>query len=275
MKRYSLHKFSSKDDMPFNPESYSRLKHGSVITAKEFGTELADGFFKEHASDILSSQVLVMESSYSHIKNAASLITDRFVNRLNILIAECNGHKCQRMKINRSLPYISDYGKLDQDQRTELLRLDEFSFDHRFTFDKLMLFIDDVIITGSHERKIEEMLQSYNIIIPNCYAVYYAELLTGNDTNPDIEAFLNNCQIHDLTTLTSVLDEKNSELIVRPLKMILGWPDEDQFLKLLSKLTHDQIESTYQNCLGEGYHQNPSYSRNFSLLRERYYKKFH
>jgi len=271
--RFSLHQFENRDNLGFSAQDYSKLKYGSGAIAKQFGQELAQKFFEEHYDIIVSKQLLVMESAYASIRNAASLITDHFVNKLNNLIAELNGNHVERMKVNRLVPYITDYGKLSVKKRVNLLKKDTFSLDIDFTKNKFLIFLDDIFITGTHQLKIEEMLTHYQIDMENAMCVYYAELIDPLQ-DPSIESFLNSSYVKGLDHLQDLIEtDSDYRVIVRTVKSILQEPDTSKVTSFIRKIPINLLSEIYYSCLGEGYYKNPAFSTNFSILRTEFLQR--
>lgn len=272
IKRFSLHQFEDRDTINFDPNAYSRLKYGSGEVGKQFGEELAVAFYEKYYDVIATKQLVVSESAYQYMRNAASMITDAFCNKLNSLISELNGNYIQRIKINRLVPYIQDYGKVSLKQRVKLLKKDTFTFDYDYAKDKFLIFIDDIFITGTHQKKIEEMVEHYGIDTNECMCVYYAELLNPYE-DPSIESYLNNYKIKTLRDLGSLmLNDKDYRIIVRTAKMILSYEDTKEVDALFDVVNKEILTEIYYNCLGEGYYKNPAYSKNFAMLRDKILK---
>lgn len=268
---FSAHQFSNKGNIPFSIEDYSKMKHGDKAVARNFARELAVKFFYEHSQLILDNQLLIMGSAYSFVRCAASVITDNFVDRINELIVHYGGSRCEKTTINRSLPYISDYGKLDREGRAELLKSDQFSFDSDFAQGKLLIFIDDVIITGSHQVKIEEMLDRYKIPYDHAFCLYFAQFIDDGETHPDIESYLNEAYVTGLAQLAEIFMGEH-EIVVRQLKMMLSWDNPHEFLYFLSRLPNSTIRKIYYQVIGENYHTKANYMHNFYILREQFLK---
>jgi hypothetical protein len=272
IKRFSLHQFEDRDTINFDPNAYSRLKYGSGEAGKQFGEELAVAFYEKYYDVIATKQLVVSESAYQYMRNAASMITDAFCNKLNSLISELNGNYIQRIKINRLVPYIQDYGKVSLKQRVKLLKKDTFTFDYDYAKNKFLIFIDDIFITGTHQKKIEEMVEHYGIDTNECMCVYYAELLNPYE-DPSIESYLNNYKIKTLRDLGSLmLNDKDYRIIVRTAKMILSYEDTKEVDALFDVVNKEILTEIYYNCLGEGYYKNPAYSKNFAMLRDKILK---
>lgn len=265
--KFSLHKFDSRENINFDINLYSKLKYGSNVGYK-FGVELANNFFNKHKHLLSTKQIVITESAYQMVRNAASVITDGFYDQLNQLLCEYNGFNCYRVKINRIVPYIQDYGKVSIEERVNLLKEDTFTMDFKFVRDKFIIFLDDIFITGTHQRKIEEMCENNYIDLNNCMCVYYAEL-TDPLTDPSIESYLNSYKIK---TLNDLLDIINSEtytynIVVRTLKMILQ-SDKNDLIKFLPNLSKELIVKIYKQILAEGYHKNIDFTENFNEIKK-------
>ncbi len=263
LKRFSCHKFTGMDSLPFSAEMYSKLKYGSIDSAKIMGEELADSFFLKHSDIVMSKQLIVAESAYAQVRNAASLMTDAFSDKLNRLSISYGGHRVHRIKINRDIPYISDYGKLTSKARQKLLAVDNFTLDSDYIKDKYLLLLDDCFISGAHHKKLEEMLENYLFDFDKCMGLYYAEL-DKDSIHPKIEAELNTAFVKTINDLDNI---GPCVIVVRNLKMILGWNSSKETNSYLQKQSKQFLEELYRQSLREGYYKVPSYSQNFAILQ--------
>jgi len=268
IKRFSLHKFNNREDITFSIIDYSKLKYGSNTVGIKFGKELAKAFYNEHYDILATKQLVVTESAYQYMQNAASMITDSFIHTLNDLMVEFNGNFIHRIKINRIVPYIQDYGKVSLQQRVNLLKQDKFTLDAEYCKDKFLIFIDDIFITGTHQAKIEEMVDAYQLNKDDCMCVYYAELLNPYE-DPSIESYLNSAAINTLEDLTNLINnESDYTVIVRTAKLLLSYEDSNLVESFLKITKRNILIKIYNGCLGEGYYKNVAYSKNFAKLRE-------
>ena len=261
--RHSCHKFSDLITAPFDVKSYSCFKFGSDNDAKLMGYALADSFFETYNAKLLANDMLIFASPYNHVKNAATIMTEHFMNRLNSLLVNTNGKHVEYSIIHRKVSYINDYGFLSKEKRQELIDNDLFYINTDFLANKLLVFIDDVYITGTHENKLIEVIKNNNIT-NECGFLYFTQY-TG--MSPNIEGALNFASItniHDFIDLTKRL---NHHTIVRPLKYLLG--QQPGVLKdNIGKFSTDTINKMYFGCLAEGYYCIPSYQENFKILTE-------
>jgi hypothetical protein len=264
--RYSHHKFDNIDGCTFSPIEYSKLKFGSLEVAKKFGYDLADGFFDKHGDIFVNEQCVVMCSAYNFIRNASSLLTDFFVERLNSILYLYGYNPVQTSRIHRNVTYTNDYGYLGKDRRKELLAGDEFFINVDYMVGKTLIFIDDVVITGTHEEKIIDMLESCGMMDANQYHLYYAEYM---GESPDIEAKLNFANMSTDKTYKDVIKmiaSHENELIVRPIKYLLGLSKEEFQDALYDIAEKSLVKKILNASIGENYHKVDKYRDNISSL---------
>lgn len=263
---FSLYIFSSKNDLNFCQTQYSQLKYGSDIAARKFGKDLADKFFEQHYDKLLSNNCVVIPSPYNHVQNAASVLTKHFVNQLNQLLVGVNGNVVETTIIHRKVNYTMDYGFLQQDQREHLINNDAFYFNEQFINDKFLIFVDDIKITGAHERRMIRLLNDTNSQ-NDCAFVYIANY---DGVDPTIEAFLNLNGVNNCEDFLKIVREGQRHVIVRAIKWLLSRPLNQLtfLLKDIQAIDIDYIEELYYGCLGEGYHKIPSYQPQFQIVAD-------
>lgn len=263
--RFAANHFTSREDVGFSPVEYSHLKFGSDVIAKKFGHELAVKFFNSHSDVILANRCVVIPSPYNHVENAATLMTKHFVNKLNELLVMSSGNCVEMTLIHRKVSYINDYGFLSKEKRRGLIDNDEFYLNKEFIAGKLLICIDDVRITGTHEEKLIEVLQD-NHLENRAFFLYFGSY---SGSQPDIEAFLNFSGVSSLDDYVALTKQPNHQLIVRPIKYLLSQKDPAAFARALHGFSAELVERLYHACLGEGYHRIPSYQSNIQVLIER------
>lgn len=261
--RCSVHKFSSLDALPFLASDYSKLKFGSDSVAKQFGYELADKVFRDHAPLLLANRCVVIPSPYNYVQNAASVMARHMADRLNHHLVNANGIPVEWTVIHRKVSYTNDYGFLQKEQRRALIDNDEFHFNAQFVEGKVLLFVDDVVITGTHEEKLCEIMDKAKMTNASLF-LYYGE--AEKDIPPETEAGLNFAGIQTLEDYTKLTNEPNHHIIVRPIKFLLSRPSSE-LEQALGQMTTEKVRDLYHGCLGEGYHRIPSYQENFGKIR--------
>jgi hypothetical protein len=260
--RFYVHEFRDLQKVDFSAVDYSQLKFGSDLIAKKFGYELAEGVFNTHSDLLLTNQCIVFPSPYNVIPNAATILTHHFRNRLNELLVGASGKHVDYSIVHRKMSYTNDYGFLPKDKRKGLISQDKFFLNKKFIKGKVLIFIDDVCITGTHEERLIEVLEAEEVKNDSMF-LYYAKYF-GN--SPDIEAALNFAAVKCLADYIEISNQPNHHVIIRPVKYLLSVPPSD-LQTALSGMSSELIEKIYHACLAEGYYTIPSYQDNFQQIK--------
>jgi PRTase ComF-like len=262
---YSLYKIASPLHIGFNPDDYSRFKFGDGVVARVFGTQLAEGFIKEHLSvRPIDKQIVVVSSPYSFIPTATFAMKTHFVFSLNRWLAARGYPVVQETKVHRTVTYKEDYGELNAEERIQLIGNDAFHIDRSFLEGKTVLFLDDIRITGGHERMILKMAREYGLT-SDLYMLYFAELV-GTDVHPNIENFLNYHFVKSIFDLEGIIHGDEFIINTRIVKYILHY-DFEAFCIFVQNQPEAFIALLYDMALGNGYHTIEAYQKNLEYIR--------
>lgn len=262
---YSLHKIDRTDNFGFSPAKYSKFKYGDDLIAKEFGNDLAEGFIENYLSKTpILNQTVVISSPYAFIPTATFGMKNYFVFRLNRWLAENNLPVVQETKVTRSITYKEDYGELDEAQRLSLIGNDKFHIDNYFLKDKTLIFLDDIRITGSHERMITKMLKDYDLE-NQTHLLYFAEL-TNRNIHPNIENFLNYYHVKSIFDLDDIIKSDKFSINTRIVKYVLN-SDSNSFKIFIQNHSDAFLELLYNMAIGNSYHTIIAYQENLNVLK--------
>jgi len=265
-KSYSLHKIERADKFPFKPSEYSRFKYGDGQIAERFGVALAKGFIAHHLEkEKVTKQIVVLSSPYSFIPTATNEMTKYFIYELNTWLVSNHLPVVQQTKIHRTTSYKEDYGALDAAARLALIGNDEFHIDKTFLEDKLVIFIDDIRITGSHERMISRMVEHYGLTNDH-YFLYFAELVNAQ-VHPNIENLLNYYEVKSIFDLSDIINNPKFAFNTRIVKFILH-ADSNAFNVFLPSQSFDFIYHLYHLSLGNNYHLIDAYKPNLATIEK-------
>ncbi|MET0394580.1 MAG: phosphoribosyltransferase family protein [Chitinophagaceae bacterium] len=262
---YSLHKIDAADRFGFCPEAYSRFKFGDEKVARNFGTQLARGFISDYLSLLPEAQQLVVISSpYSFIPTATFAMKNHFVFQLNRWLAENGRPVVQETKVHRTITYKEDYGELSAEQRINLISNDSFHIDRHFLAGKTLLFLDDIKITGSHERMILKMIGEYELDNP-VVMLYFAELV-NHSIHPSIENQLNYSYVKSIFDLNEIIKSGHFFINTRIVKYILNY-EFDGFRIFMQDQPESFADTLYNMAIGNGYHTIEAYARNLDYIK--------
>lgn len=270
-KSFSANHFTDESDLPFNPADYSRFKYGSKSVARVFGKELADKFIRSahfhkiEQSLVNGKQLVVVTSPYMFIPTATFAMKDYFIAEFNDTIIEYGINPVQETKIHRTLSYNADYGAMTQADRRKAISGDEFHIDRDFVKDKFVLFMDDIIITGAHEERVQSMIDRLKL---DCdYMFLYFAKLDNPETQPQIENFLNFYAIKNLLDINRIIKDDDFIFNTRVVKYILNAKHEEckPFLDYQSTIFKNTL---YHYAIGNAYHKMPEFEKNLKYLRK-------
>jgi len=262
---YSLHQIDNPTHFGFCPDAYSRFKFGGDLEAKEFGEALAHGFIADRLSQSVTiGQMVVISSPYAFIPTATFAMKNYFVYTLNRWLAANDHPVVEEAKVHRTVTYKEDYGALSAEERLSLIGNDSFHIDRHFLEGKILIFLDDIRITGSHERMILKMADAYQLNNP-MHLLYFAELV-NTDIHPKIENFLNYHQVKSVFDLMPIIDSGNFAFNTRIVKYILNC-DSNSCGVFLQQCDAAFVSRLYDLSLGNNYHTIASYAENLNLIK--------
>ncbi|WP_158826745.1 phosphoribosyltransferase family protein [Mucilaginibacter lacusdianchii] len=268
---YSLHKISSNTSFGFSAADYSRFKFGDDKVSAQFGKALADGFIQDVLeTKAIQQQLVVISSPYSFIPTATFAMKNYFVFQLNRWLAGNGLPVVQEAKVHRTITYKEDYGALDAEQRMSLISNDSFHIDANFLEGKVLLFLDDIKITGSHERMISKMIAEYKLQ-NEVHMLYFAELVNSS-IHPNIENDLNYHEVKTIFDLDKIINSGQFAINTRLVKYILNYAHQDFciFIEYQSKAFINQL---YDMALGNSYHTMDNYSLNLNYIKNYLFTK--
>lgn len=250
--------FKGDDFLPEFYTSYSKFKHGSKTQARIFGNDASRNFnFPPNSS------LIFYAAPYNNIHTASNAFKD-------YLLSSCSGQFMERKisikqgKVHREYSYDDDYGMMTKEQRAKAISSDIFQIDKSIITEKdILVFVDDIKITGSHEGRIKELLERE--MITNEYMFIYMAEYTGTDAS--IEHRLNHHSVKDLKDINDII--RNEEFIfnTRVVKFILK-ADIEHFVSFITYQSNTFKETLFSLSILNNYHNNPKYKTNFNILKD-------
>ncbi len=264
---FSLHKISDSSYFSFDPTQYSRFKFGDNAVAKAFGHDLAQAIISEIIQkQKIDAQIVVISSPYSFIPTATFTLKNQFVFTLNRWLADNGLNVVQETKVQRTITYKEDYGELNAAQRLALIENDSFHIDSVFLKDKTLFFIDDIRITGSHEKMITRMLGQY-ALTNETYLIYFAEL-TDKTIHPNIENHLNYYSVKSIFDLNDIIKQADFAINTRIVKYILN-SNTTVFQSFIKDQSSYFVNLLYDMAIGNGYHSIEAYQPNLDYIKNK------
>ena len=269
---FSAQPFENRQGLCFDPAKYSKFKYGSKSIAREFGYELGRKFLHslvyqelQMQFDLTQIPITVCSAPYKFTPTASFALKDYFGREFNKYHALKFGKSIEDIKVFRKHSYHEDYSVMNRVERDKAITADDFHIDEKFIQNKILCFIDDVKITGSHQSRIETLLRSVGFRGAAVF-LFYAEL-TGVE-NAHIESYLNRSAITDLEDIARIIREDEFAFNTRVIKFILE-REENEFKTFIDFQTNEFNETLLQYALGNEYFKEPKYQENLLLLQLR------
>lgn len=263
---YSLYKIINQSKSVFSEFEYSRFKFGDTVFAEKFANELFNSFIEQYRDLILSKdEIILIPSPYYSIPTASNFLCTFFKNNLNMFLFENKRNACKEGKIHRVQTYVEDYGNMNYEERLCLISNDTYYLDKVFVMNKFCIFLDDIKITGSHERTVNRILKENNVNGEFMF-IYFAELINKN-IHPNIENHFNYSAINDLSDIVDIINSNSFRFNTRIVKYILLLKEED-FKRILASIPKQKHEELLDLAISNNYHQIEEYKNNIILLNQ-------
>lgn len=266
---------------------YSRMKYGDPIATKQAAIQITAEILRHHLiiEKIRSGEtVLVTSSAFGVIPTASYAIT-REVTKL----LAASGVKVGRIKFQRRGDFgTNDYGSLtaeERDRKMNSRKMDLSDEDKRKVKGGFILIIDDINVTGSHEKKLHELLCQTEA--ENWAFVYQYKL--DKDlaaARPETEELLNRAQILTVLDLLPFFrtypasSDMKLRLNSRALKFILSTEPESKYdvdqqtkighlMKFFGTIEDEILVQIFRATFSaDGYHTDPKFTDGIRVLGE-------
>lgn len=266
---FAAHQFSSMKGLSFSAEDYSKLKHGSKTVARKFGVDLATQFlcspeFLKLMPDIIDKQIVVSSAPWKSVPVASTTLTDYFMSKFNPVWSS-NYKAAESLKISRGHSYNDDYGAMSKEQRDNAISADNFYIDKETIKGKVLFLIDDVKITGAHERRMDTLLDNAEFDGTVVY-LYFAQFVGEGD--PNIENKLNYAFVNNLVDINYIIDNDEFIFNTRVIKYILR-AEKSEFQTFINYQSKSFRHSFNTFLTGNEYHKLPEFLDNYLYLKSK------
>ncbi len=261
---YARHHIDDLNHIPFDAAAYSKFKFGDGDIARAFGKELGMHFIETHGEDLLKEEDIVfVPSPYNAIPTASNALSLFFRDEVNRFLFRHKRKALLQSKIHRYKTYTVDYGNLDYEERVRLISSDTYHLDKKFLENRLVLLIDDIKITGSHEQIIKTQIDRENI--PGQFLfVYYAQL-TNTAIPPNFENYLNYYAVKERDDLLSIINEDSFIMNTRIIKYILKSEPLD-LIRFIAAIKEERLPEMVNYAIGNNYHLMEDYQYNLTQI---------
>lgn len=273
IKEYFCREFSSKEIGDFNISAYSKFKYGHIPSTVLLAEDMALSFFltlKNHYEKHGKTKTVIVSSPYLFIPNACDQLREYLVLIINLLLVEKGYEPLEQLKMHREKIYEFDYSKMSYEDRVKTMSEEKFYVDKKYVENKLLIFFDDIYITGGHHEHIMKTIKDDDLenVTKGIIIAYYAKVTDGKE-NPDIEFKLNHHYVKDCDSLFSLIHHGFFKINTRIIKFILQRPADEfdafchNILTMHGRLFLLTIKAL---ILSNGYQKLDKHKRNFKIL---------
>jgi hypothetical protein len=256
--------------LPFSPTHYSRYKYGSVTAAEAFARALGAAFAERHPDIARAPRLLMTSSPYTYVPTAATTLARRLQPVLNAARA-CHGlPRAPLIQVDRVSPSAGDYGTLSAQARDRRMAANALSF-RRFqpsqVRDAHLLIIDDVQVTGAHQRCL--IRTSEKLPLAARTFLYIASFGSPADGcfDPTQEDALNHAAVSSLDDLAGIVEAGDFAWNVRVCKFVLDPAARGDLPRFLARMPGWFVEDLYRNSCLDGYSRMGHYAPSHAAVR--------
>ncbi|WP_446666451.1 phosphoribosyltransferase family protein [Flexivirga sp. B27] len=219
MNRICLTELDSEHGLPqaalVDARGYSRFKHGDAAAGRRFAVALA-----ALAAQCLDSRpVLVTTSAFAQVPPAAYSLLIPFVEHLRSLRPDL---EVGAFRINRRGVSNGDYSRMTPADRRASIGSADLT-PERDVSGTTVLALDDIRVTGNHERAMDRCLNDAGVAeVWHLYVVDAADFAQC----PQIESVLNEAAIDGAQDLLEIADERRFVPNARLCRRVLALPQQ-------------------------------------------------
>jgi len=256
--------------LPFSSARYSRYKYGSVTAAEAFAQALGTALAERHPELAGAPGLLMTSSPYTYVPTAATTLARGLQPVLNAARARAGLPPAPLVQVDRGSPSAGDYGTLSAQARDKRMAANALSF-RRFppgqVRDAHLLVIDDVRVTGAHERCL--MRASDELPLAARTFVYIASfgIPAGGCFDPTQEDALNHAAVRVLDDLAEIVEAGDFAWNVRVCKFVLDPANRDDLPRFLTRMPGWFVCDLHRNSYQDGYSQMSLYAPSHAVVR--------
>ena len=247
---------------PFDAESYSRFKYGDAVIAFEYGVALAKKFIAAHATMFATRaseiDLVVVTSPYKFIPKGASAIVRGFLDYTNAYLWRAGKQAISEIKIHKANMFEGDYGTFSEEERRRLTAGNKLHVAESYLYGKAVVVIDDVRITGAHERNLAEFLGGIGV---SAMHFLYVASVDANyaQRDPQIESRMNHTWMDSFAKLSEIVNGEKFAMNARVCKYVLSQGSTPAFAQFVASEGTPFLKELLTSAIGDGYALMPMY----------------
>ncbi|MBX3103107.1 MAG: hypothetical protein KF690_11405 [Bacteroidetes bacterium] len=254
----------------FPGETYSRYKYGSRQAAQELAVSLFHSTRSRFGEWLGEGPVYVTASAYKAVPTAAQQICNAFVELLNHYLQNRSGRRCIPFRILRHTVFSGDYGKLEVADRQLLMSQNILECEVPLRGARVIV-LDDVRITGSHEHKVQQLMQAEGVsALLSLFIGKSLDISQGGH----VEHLLNHNWMNSLERLYALTREPEWCVNARVCKYLLSYENKEELISFWQSLSADNQQVICENICADNYDRMPEYAAQYELLASHIHQQY-
>ncbi|WP_339815429.1 phosphoribosyltransferase family protein [uncultured Imperialibacter sp.] len=249
--------YFDQDGCLFDACRYSQFKYGCHVSARIYADQIAERLLRDYGH-WQNEQVIVCASAYKVAPTAAEAIAQLVYESLQGYFP-----LLQKAKVRRETVFANDYGSMPTADRFSLMDRNILTIDDRLFRHKKLILVDDLRVTGAHERKLTDTISG--VVDEVVFA--YVGFLQG-DFLPSVEFDINNTAITSVNDILRIIEKGLFHVNARVCKYVLSYQNLGELRSFLLNIPPAVLSRLDECICGDGYHVMPEYETNYLLLRE-------
>ncbi|KAK1994153.1 hypothetical protein LX36DRAFT_727967 [Colletotrichum falcatum] len=277
-----LYQIENEAKPGFDKHNYSRFKYGDLRFSDQYGHEMAELAWKKIVKPILDkdkannkplTRFATMVSRGS-LPTAATTFETYFCQYLNRHLANEGAYAVLSVPILKatSASQAGDYATMSDADREKLMNNEHFTYDKEAVNGMVIFNLDDIYITGGHERAIRRTFNEESAAGRHhrVYYLYIAKLMNKN-IDPAIETRLNEVAVPQFRDFKSIIEGPKFVIENRFVKRMLKAKSSD-LVALINSLNDGKAfaRQLYDAALKNDFHMGgPSYKANLKIAKDK------
>jgi len=248
--------YFDQNGLRFDSRRYSKFKYGCHSSAEIYALRMAH-MIRQEFSHWTNEEVILTGSAFKVAPTASEAIANLVYAYLRPFFPFL-----QRIKIRRESIFPNDYGSLSVTERESLMARNVLWVDEDSLRGKKLIVVDDLRVTGAHEKKIVQLVEKSVVEVLFCYVGRFVGAYQAS-----CEADINHSAISSITDLEEIILRGHFHVNARVCKYILSYGNLSELIHFRSNIP-EAVLSALDLCIrGDGYHLMPEYRENYEVLK--------
>jgi len=217
----------------------------------------------------VNNRVYVTCSPFRAAPTAAHAVAQYFTAALNKYLEGQGLPEAKFFQIHRRCLFEGDYGKLTEKDRRSVMAEVRLTLPQDIDLhNSNLLVIDDIRITGAHEKAVLDLVMNQNP--KRVCKMYVAMFEQDGAAKATLEARLNNALVKNLVDLDNLIKGMRTNYIPnsRVCKFLLSEQDLDALRWFLKRQSPHLIRQLYDYMQADGYAEMESYKAQLEVIKQ-------